>query len=71
MSNRDIDIHMSELDEETKRILAEVEADVESGSNDSKDIIKKDKKVKEVITEKDGYQEYEVNEEKETDDLDW
>ncbi len=63
---------MSDLDEETKRILAEVEADVKSGSNDSKEIPKqKDKKVNEVVTEKDGYDEYEANDETELDDKDW
>ncbi len=38
MSNNQIDIHMSDLDldEETQALLAKVEADAQSGSNDSK-----------------------------------
>ncbi len=36
MSNNEIDIHMSDLDEETKRILAEVNTDAQSGTDDSK-----------------------------------
>ncbi len=44
MSNKVNDIHMSDLDEETKRILAEVNSDAQSGTDDSKDK-SKDKKV--------------------------
>ncbi len=46
MSNNESDIHMSNndsLDEETKRILAEVEPDALSGSDDSKESKKDDK----------------------------
>ncbi len=51
MSNKEIDIHMSDLDEETKRILAQVDSD------ESKDKPKIDKKKK----ANDDYNEYETN----------
>ncbi len=47
LGSKTIDIHMSNnesLDEETKRILAEVNADAQSGTNDSKESDKKKKK---------------------------
>ncbi len=44
LRTKTIDIHMSNLDEETKRILAEVEPDAQSGSNDSKENNKSKKK---------------------------
>ncbi len=66
MSNND------SIDEETKRILAEVEADVQSGSNDSKESKPQmDKRVKEVIKSKDGWDEYVVNDEQDEEDSQW
>ncbi len=64
MSNKEIDIHMSDLDEETKRILAEVNADAQSSTDDSKDI-KKDKKPEHKKTI-----EWETNSE-DTPDSEW
>ncbi len=58
-------VHMSNndsIDEETKRILAEVEPDAQSGSNDSKESTKK------TITQKDGYDEYFTTETTNPDD---
>ncbi len=71
MSNNEIDIHMSDLDEETKRILAEDNPDAQSGTDDSKNI-KKDKKEH----QNDDYNEYEVDDrdplvDKEMDDKEW
>ncbi len=46
LGSKNIDIHMSNndsIDEETKRILAEVEPDAQSGSNDSIESNKKKK----------------------------
>ncbi len=66
MSNND------SIDEETKRILAEVEPDAQSGSNDSKESKPQmDRKVKEPIKSKEGYEEYEVNDEQDLDDSEW
>ncbi len=63
MSNND------SLDEETKRLLAEVDADAQSSTNDSKESIKK-------TTKKEGYEEYEENDsdpltDKTMDDKEW
>ncbi len=43
---------MSDLDEETKSILAEVEADAQSGSNDSKESKKPEKQNDEIPASK-------------------
>ncbi len=64
---------MSEnLDEETKRILAEVNANEKTldGSDDSKSNHKKDDKFKHIYKNANG-DEYEVSEDKEMDDSDW
>ncbi len=67
MSNKEIDIHMSEnLDEETKSILAKVEADVASSSDDSKNI-KKDKKE----YKNDDFNNYDISDNPDADDSDW
>ncbi len=56
------------LDEETKRILAEVEADAQSSSDDSKESKPKlDKEVK----KNDEYNEYDITDDKELDDKEW
>ncbi len=60
MSNND------SIDEETKRILAEVEPDDSKESKPQKDV-----KVKEVIKSKEGYQEYEANDDTDLDDSKW
>ncbi len=75
MSNND------SLDEETKRILAEVEPDAQSGSNDSRESSKKksDEKEepKEVKPDKKDFDEYynvddkEIKYEDATDDMFW
>ncbi len=68
MSNKD------SLDEETKRILAEVEPDAQSGSNDSKEtVVKEEKKDK---PKNDTYNEYDVDDRDplkhdEMDDKEW
>ncbi len=62
MSNND------SLDEETKRILAEVEPDAQSGSNDSKESSKN--KGKTWIEKDEHGVEYETND-KDTDDSEW
>ncbi len=59
MSNND------SIDEDTKRILSEVDSD------DSKESIQKDDKVKEVIKRKEGFNEYEINDEQNLDDSEW
>ncbi len=60
MSNND------SLDEETKRILTEVEPDAQSGSNDSKESKKEKKEYK-----NDESNEYDVSDDKELDDKEW
>ncbi len=55
---------MSDLDEETKRLLAEVEASAQLGSNDSK------KKPKEDKTKTDDGNDWETNEE-DSPDSEW
>ncbi len=59
LGTKTIDIHMSNndsLDEETKRILAEVEPDAQSRSNDSKEpVVKEEKKVEH---KNDDYNDY-------------
>ncbi len=69
-SNNEIDIHMSDLDEETKRLLAEVENEVSPASS-SKDKTKDKKEHK-----NDDYNEYEDDdrdplEHKDMDDREW
>ncbi len=54
------------LDEETKRILSEVDADAQSGTNDSKESKPKKKEYK-----NDEYNEYDISDDKEMDDSDW
>ncbi len=61
MSNND------SLDEETKRILAEVEPDAQSGSNDSKESNKKVKKE----YKNDDFHEYDMSDDKDLDDSNW
>ncbi len=68
MSNNEIDIHMSNndsIDEETKRLLAEVDADAQSSTNDSKE----SKPKKEY--KNDDFNEYDVSYDIEADDKEW
>ncbi len=60
--------NIDSLDEETKRILAEVEPDAQSGSNDSKELIKSVKKP--TSDDKDDGIDWETNE-METPDSEW
>ncbi len=60
MSNND------SIDEETKRILAEVEPDAQSGSNDSKESSKHKKENK-----NDEFHEYDISDDTEADDKEW
>ncbi len=62
MSNND------SLDEETKRLLAEVEADAQSGSNDSKE--SKPQKNKDEHTDYEIYDDIKEQDAK-VDDSDW
>ncbi len=67
MSNND------SIDEETKRILAEVEPDAQSGSNDSKESLPPSKEYikKSSSYKNDDYNEYELSDNQELDDRDW
>ncbi len=78
MSNNEIDIHMSYgLDEESKRILLEAEADAQSSPDESKPNSKKNEKTnnnkdnskKEYVN--DASNEYEISDDKDEDDSDW
>ncbi len=69
MSNND------SIDEETKRILAEVEPDAQSRSNDSKEsiadkVVKTDEPAWKDKPKDDSHNTYETNT-KETDDSEW
>ncbi len=74
LGTKTIDIHMSnndDLDEVTKRILAEVKPDAQSGSDDSKE-----SKSTKKVNKNDDYNEYEDDDRdplqnKEMDDSDW
>ncbi len=71
LGSKSIDIHMSNndsIDEETKRILAEVESDAQSGSDDSKESNKN--KGKTWKKKNDKGVEYETND-LETPDSEW